>query len=47
MGERRGFTKEFKERTAELALKTNLKLGIIGNTLARRMREMKRSEGGR
>ncbi|MDR2783503.1 MAG: transposase [Treponema sp.] len=47
------FTKKFKERVVELALKTNRKrsgtareLGITGNTLARWIREMKRSERG-
>jgi transposase-like protein len=53
MGARRIFTREYKERAVELALKTNRKqteiaqeLGITGNMLARWKREMKESERG-
>ncbi|MDR2792503.1 MAG: transposase [Treponema sp.] len=53
MGERRVFTKEFKERAVEPARNTNWKhseiaqdLGINRNMSARWMREMKRSETG-
>jgi transposase-like protein len=54
MGEKRSFTKEFKERAVELALKTDRKqsevvagLGIGGNTLSRWRRETRQAEGGR
>jgi transposase len=53
MGERRVFTKEFKERAVELALNTNQKqpeitqkLGINRNMLTRWKREMKQIETG-
>jgi transposase len=56
MGEKRQkreFTKEFKERAVELALKGDRKqseiagnLGIDGNTLSRWKREIKQAEGG-
>ncbi|AEF82559.1 transposase [Leadbettera azotonutricia] len=53
MGEKRTFTKEFKERAVELALKAERKqseiaagLGIDGNTLSRWKREAREAEGG-
>jgi transposase len=53
MGEKRIFTKEFKERAVELALRTDRKqtevaeeLGIDGNMLARWKREARQAEGG-
>jgi transposase len=53
MGEKRFFTKEFKERAVELALKADRKqseiaaeLGIDGNVLSRWKREAREAEKG-
>jgi transposase len=53
MGEKRVFTREFKERAVELALKADRKqsgiaagLGVDGNTLSRWKREAREAGGG-
>jgi transposase len=53
MGEKRFFSKEFKDRAVELALKADRKqseiaagLGVDGNTLSRWKREARQTEEG-